>query len=69
LDGWAKHYSFCNSGQVFEALDHDVDKEITGYLDTFYAQKRKCEGDAKRVRRMLGVRLLSDVEWNSILRR
>lgn len=67
LDGWAKSYSFCNSAQVFRALDRSVEEEISKYLNTFYAEKRKFSQDPERVRRMLGVKPLSDVEWSSIL--
>ncbi|MDN3721665.1 reverse transcriptase domain-containing protein [Roseibium salinum] len=61
LNGWAKHYRFCNDQKLFQSLDQDVESKVTKYLQSYAASVRK-NPEAKRD--FLGITSLNDIDWN-----
>jgi hypothetical protein len=37
IDGWGKHYWFCNDGQTFARLDQQISEQIGGFLGGYRA--------------------------------
>ncbi|MCJ2084232.1 reverse transcriptase domain-containing protein [Methylobacterium sp. J-090] len=60
IQGWGKHYSFCNDGAAFAALDDTITGLIRDYLG-IYSDERRSAGDAGR-RSLLGIESLSEME-------
>ena len=60
IQGWGKHYRFCNDQRCFENLDIQLGQSIRDYLG-FYAGERRG-ADADRAPAMLGVELLGALE-------
>jgi len=66
IEGWSKHYSFCNAQDIFAQLDSKTDALLQGYWDSYFAIRRIAAQDERALRRVMGVRLLSDVTWQSV---
>lgn len=60
IQGWGKHYRFCNDQRCFENLDVELGQFIRNYLG-FYADERRG-AEVSRVPLMLGVELLGALE-------
>ncbi|MES0810057.1 reverse transcriptase domain-containing protein [Roseibium sp. SCPC15] len=60
LNGWAKHYRFCNDQKLFLSLDQYVESHIASYLGSYAASVRK-NPEAKRD--FLGITSLNDIDW------
>ncbi|GLK48422.1 hypothetical protein GCM10017620_13950 [Brevundimonas intermedia] len=60
LNGWGKHYRFCNDGRVLEDLDRRVDELIRNYIGRYREMRQKA--DASRSRSLIGIALLSGIE-------
>jgi RNA-directed DNA polymerase len=65
VQGWGKHYRFCNDEQCFENLDAELGKLIGAYLG-FYGHERRSAASS-RVPAMLGVELLGMQERTPFL--
>ncbi|OJU19032.1 MAG: RNA-dependent DNA polymerase [Sphingomonas sp. 66-10] len=59
VDGWGKHYWFCNDTQVFSNLDIKISESIRRYLGEYAAIR--AETPATSHQRMLGVSELSSI--------
>jgi RNA-directed DNA polymerase len=60
IQGWGKHYWFCNDQRCFENLDIQLGEFIREYLGV-YADERRGAG-ADRAPAMLGVEMLGELE-------
>jgi RNA-directed DNA polymerase len=60
IQGWGKHYRFCNDERCFKNLDTDVSQLIRDYLGFYAAERRSAKAD--RSPTMLGVELLGALE-------
>lgn len=60
IQGWGKHYRFCNDQRCFENIDIELGQFIRDYLG-FYATERRAAPD-QRAPAMLGVELLGTLE-------
>ncbi len=60
MQGWGKHYRFCNDNKCFEHLDELVGSHIKGYLG-IYAEERR-NSDAAGKWRLLGIEALAQIE-------
>jgi retron-type reverse transcriptase len=59
INGWGKHYFFCNEKNVFSQLDAELDRLIGEYLGA-YSAARKVTNE-KGGRRLIGISLLSEI--------
>lgn len=57
VQGWGKHYHFCNDDRCFETLDREISELIRHYLG-FYKSERRVTA-AARAPAILGVELLA----------
>ena len=64
LQGWGKHYRFCNDTDVFRNIDSVVSEEISKYLGVYSNTKKRSPSEAKR--HLLGVQLLSAIELSPL---
>ena len=60
MQGWGKHYYFCNDGKCFEHLDNKVEEALKHYL-AVYREERLNTDDAGRWR-LLGIESLAQIE-------
>jgi RNA-directed DNA polymerase len=60
IQGWGKHYRFCNDQRCFENMDDKVDALIREYLGFYSAERRRT--DAGRASVLLGVERLGILE-------
>ncbi len=60
IQGWGKHYRFCNDQATFTAIDSAVTKMIRSYICA-YASERAIASDADR-RSLLGIESLADMQ-------
>jgi RNA-directed DNA polymerase len=60
IQGWGKHYRFCNDRRCFENLDNDVSKLIRDYLGFYSAERRNAPTALAPA--MLGVEMLGIIE-------
>ncbi len=60
MQGWGKHYRFCNDTKCFEQLEQRVSAFIRSYL-AVYREERDKTGDAGRWR-LLGIEALSQMK-------
>jgi RNA-directed DNA polymerase len=60
IQGWGKHYRFCNDQRCFENMDRKVDGLIREYLGFYGAERHRT--DASRAPQMLGVERLGVLE-------
>lgn len=65
INGWGKHYRFCNDGTCFENIDERIDGIIIDLLQSYTAE-RAIIAPQKR-RRLLGVQLLVDIERKPLI--
>jgi RNA-directed DNA polymerase len=60
VQGWGKHYRFCNDEALFHRLDESVKVRIRGYIGA-YSNARARLGDAEG-QRLLGVEKLGTID-------
>ena len=60
MQGWGKHYRFCNDAKCFERLDEHVENLVKSYLSV-YREERGKAGSAGRWR-LLGIEPLSHIK-------
>jgi retron-type reverse transcriptase len=60
MQGWGKHYRFCNDSKCFELLDEKISEHIRKYL-SIYRESRK-RTDANGYWRLLGIEALAQIE-------
>lgn len=68
MQGWAKHYLFCNDGDCLRHLDKQISDLIRNYLSTYREEREKAD-DLRRWS-LLGIEALSQIErhpfaWNT----
>jgi len=63
IQGWGKHYRFCNDKVALQNIDSKISGMIRAYLGE-YAQARSSASDIEK-RSLLGIDLLSQIELNS----
>ncbi|WP_162789442.1 reverse transcriptase domain-containing protein [Altererythrobacter sp. ZODW24] len=49
VDGWGKHYWFCNDGKTFRDLDISIRKYIESYLSTYHNIKQSLKEEQKHL--------------------
>jgi hypothetical protein len=59
IQGWGKHYRFCNELRCFENLDKDVVELVREYLGFYSNERRNIQLDPAP---MLGIELLRGIE-------
>jgi len=69
LMGWGNQYSFCNSKHLFKSIDSEVNIFIKKYFKEYSIVKNKIssKNDYDGLRRLLGVHLLTESNYNPIL--
>jgi retron-type reverse transcriptase len=65
MQGWGKHYRFCNDSKCFERLDEAITELMRKYL-AIYREEREKLNDAGRWR-LLGIEALAQIERNPFL--
>jgi RNA-directed DNA polymerase len=60
VQGWGKHYRFCNDGRVLENLDTKISEMMQSYICTCFAMLATVKDKGQRI--ILGVELLSEIE-------
>ena len=60
MQGWGKHYRFCNDTKCFERIDQNVASLIKTYLAVYREERGKTD-DAGRWR-LLGIEALAQIE-------
>ena len=65
IQGWGKHYRFCNDPRTFEHLDSKVSEMIKRYIG-FYSETISSIDVAAR-RNALGVDMLNAMELKSFV--
>jgi RNA-directed DNA polymerase len=60
MQGWGKHYRFCNDGDCLQHLDGLISSQLRHYLST-YREERDRTSDEGRWR-LLGIEALSQIE-------
>ncbi len=60
IQGWGKHYRFCNDQRCFETLDIELAQLIRDYLGFYSDERRKAL--VARAPAMLGVEMLASIE-------
>jgi RNA-directed DNA polymerase len=62
IQGWGKHYRFCNDTLFFSNLDKEVGDLIRGYLGIYRGERSAAKPE--RAPALLGVELLAHMERN-----
>jgi RNA-directed DNA polymerase len=65
MQGWGKHYRFCNDTKCFERLDQHVETLIKTYLAAYREEREKTD-DAGRWR-LLGIEAFTQIEREPFL--
>lgn len=60
IDGWGKHYWFCNDGQTFASLDQQISGQIAAFLGSYRAV-REASPTSKHMQ-LLGLSELSELK-------
>ena len=60
IDGWGKHYWFCNDRQIFQAIDEKVIAAIGGYLGAYADTRERLNPEQRHL--PLGLNNLSQME-------
>ena len=59
MQGWGKHYRFCNDTKCFERLDEQVEALIKTYLGVYREERGKADSAGRW--RLLGIETLSQI--------
>jgi hypothetical protein len=65
MQGWGKHYRFCNDSKCFERLDEKIAELMRKYLAKYRNEREKLN-DAGRWR-LLGIEALAQIERKPFL--
>lgn len=60
MQGWAKHYRFCNDGECLQQLDNTISDRLGRYLSTYRDERLKAD-DAMRWK-LLGIEATAQIE-------
>ena len=60
MQGWAKHYQFCNDGDCLQQIDKDISDRVSKYL-AIYREERVRADDMMRWK-LLGIEATSQIE-------
>jgi RNA-directed DNA polymerase len=63
VQGWGKHYRFCNDSSVFKNLDRKTSEMIIQFIGVYSKAIKKLGEDERR--KLLGVGRLADIELKS----
>ena len=64
VQGWGKHYRFCNDSAVLKYLDTRISDMIRAYLGLYADVARNLDGTPRR--QMLGMEFLAEIERNPL---
>ena len=59
VDGWGKHYWFCNDSRTLEHLDDKIDKMVSEFLGAYSDTRGRV--NEKHHRSLLGISLLAEI--------
>ncbi len=65
MQGWGKHYRFCNDTKCFERLDKQVETLLRAYLTVYREEREKANGPSRW--RLLGIQALAEIEREPFL--
>jgi retron-type reverse transcriptase len=65
MQGWGKHYRFCNDTKCFERLDRHIEALIKTYLSVYREEREKTDGEGRW--RLLGIEALTQIEREPFL--
>ncbi|HYT24676.1 MAG TPA: reverse transcriptase domain-containing protein [Candidatus Polarisedimenticolia bacterium] len=60
MQGWGKHYRFCNDSKCFERLDQRIETLIKAYLAVYREERGKTDDPGRW--RLLGIEALAQIE-------
>jgi hypothetical protein len=60
VQGWGKHYRFCNDGKLFDRLDESVKQRILAYTGAYSSARSRIEESGGQS--FLGVETLGGIE-------
>jgi hypothetical protein len=60
VQGWGKHYRFCNDEKCFARIDELVDELLASYLGRYASARERGPQEGRR--KLLGVRRLDQIE-------
>lgn len=60
IQGWGKHYKFCNDERVFYNLDNRIQAEIRKYLGAYRSERERAAEEKRPM--LLGVELLGQID-------
>ena len=66
MQGWGKHYRFCNDAKCFEQLDQQVSTLIKQYLAAYRRERERTDAALGRWR-ILGIEALAQIERKPFL--
>lgn len=64
IEGWGKHYRFCNDRTLFQTLDAQVNDKVSAYLGR-YSRAVKSRPEDRRA--LLGLEDLGSIQMNSLV--
>jgi RNA-directed DNA polymerase len=60
MQGWGKHYRFCNDGKSFESIDAEIGILLTKHLAIYREEREKADTTGRW--RLLGIEALARIE-------
>jgi RNA-directed DNA polymerase len=60
MQGWGKHYRFCNDGKCFESIDVEIGILLTRHLAVYREEREKADTAGRW--RLLGIEALAQIE-------
>jgi len=65
MQGWGKHYRFCNDTMYFERLDQHVETTLKAYFAVYLEEQEKADGPGRWL--LLGIEALAKMEREPFL--
>jgi RNA-directed DNA polymerase len=65
MQGWGKHYRFCNDTKCFERLDQQVEAMLKAYFAVYREEREKADGPSRW--RLLGIEALAQIKREPFL--
>lgn len=65
MQGWGKHYWFCNDGDCLRHLDENISLKLKEYLSIYREEREKTNEDGRW--RLLGIQALAQMERKPFL--
>jgi RNA-directed DNA polymerase len=60
IQGWSKHYWFCNDPAIFRNLDDQIERLIIDFIGAYRDERFRSREDKKRRRLLLGLEQISE---------